>query len=229
MKKQCQSRVLKGTVKADEFLKAHEKTGHLGDTASGKFQRPIVKELKPSVPKRDEAPVHGIGSGRNFIVTNAVEAILAAPRRPPKREYEWLKKPDYGQAPAYLDRIKAEVKEEHDYLEQLLKHQGGGNQEKGTQPGLREMTTTEREELLTSLKLKYDAVMKVYQLYCIKKISASTATIGEIRAKETCEKQLESLEADIKRLSIKAPIYIVDDGAGAFGASAAAFGASRTM
>jgi hypothetical protein len=32
---------------------------------------------KPSVPKRDEKPIQGLVSDKNFIVANAVENILA--------------------------------------------------------------------------------------------------------------------------------------------------------
>ena len=32
---------------------------------------------KPAVPKRDEKPIHGLVSDKNFIVANAVENILA--------------------------------------------------------------------------------------------------------------------------------------------------------
>ena len=37
---------------------------------------------KPAVPKKDEKPIHGLVSDKNFIVANAVEAILSAPVLP---------------------------------------------------------------------------------------------------------------------------------------------------
>jgi len=41
-----------------------------------KYQRgPDFK--KQAVPKRDEKPIHGLVSDKNFIVANAVENILA--------------------------------------------------------------------------------------------------------------------------------------------------------
>lgn len=40
-----------------------------------KFERGAEK--KPAVPKRDEKPIHGLVSDKNFIVANAVENILA--------------------------------------------------------------------------------------------------------------------------------------------------------
>ena len=40
---------------------------------------------KQAVPKRDEKPIHGLVSDKNFIVANAVENILAG-----KLQYFWL-------------------------------------------------------------------------------------------------------------------------------------------
>lgn len=40
-----------------------------------KFERQA--ERKPAVPKKDEKPIHGLVSDKNFIVANAVENILA--------------------------------------------------------------------------------------------------------------------------------------------------------
>ena len=41
----------------------------------GKFNRDAQK--KPAVPKKDEKPIFGLVSDKNFIVANAVENILA--------------------------------------------------------------------------------------------------------------------------------------------------------
>ncbi len=40
---------------------------------------------KPAVPKRDEQPVLGLMSQKDFVTTNALEVILATPKkvRPP--------------------------------------------------------------------------------------------------------------------------------------------------
>ena len=45
-----------------------------------KFNR--GSEKKPAVPKRDEKPIHGLVSDKNFIVANAVENILAGKSSP---------------------------------------------------------------------------------------------------------------------------------------------------
>jgi hypothetical protein len=37
-------------------------------------------ERKPAVPKKDEKPIYGLKSSKNFIVSNAVENILSGKR-----------------------------------------------------------------------------------------------------------------------------------------------------
>ena len=53
--------------------------------------------------------------------------------------------------------------------------------------------------------------MNRYGLISFKNISTSNSTLGEIRLKQTLEQSLTSLEEDIKKLSVKGPIMIVDD------------------
>jgi hypothetical protein len=43
-----------------------------------KFERDHV--AKVAVPKHTDRPIHGLVSDKNFIVANAVENILAAPK-----------------------------------------------------------------------------------------------------------------------------------------------------
>jgi len=51
---------------------------------------------KQAIPRRDEKPIHGLVSDKNFIVANAVENILAAPKLPPTKDKDMLKKKTYG-------------------------------------------------------------------------------------------------------------------------------------
>jgi hypothetical protein len=53
------------------------------------------------VPKKEEKPILGLKSNKNFIITNAVENILSAPKVI-KSETDWTKKKDFGQTPLYL-------------------------------------------------------------------------------------------------------------------------------
>ena len=54
---------------------------------------------RPAVPKKDEKPIMGLVSDKNYIVANAVENILAAPKLPPNNDRDYLKKKNFGKVP----------------------------------------------------------------------------------------------------------------------------------
>ena len=66
---------------------------------------------KVAVPLKDEKPIMGLVSDKNFIVSNAVENILAAPKLPTNNEKDFLKKKNYGKVPKYLQTIKKEIED----------------------------------------------------------------------------------------------------------------------
>jgi hypothetical protein len=67
---------------------------------STKYSRPGPKKV--AVPAKDEKPIMGLVSDKNFIVSNAVENILAAPNLPANKNRDFLKKKNYGKVPRYL-------------------------------------------------------------------------------------------------------------------------------
>ena len=44
-----------------------------------------TEHRKPAVPRRDEMPVHGIRTTKNFITQNAVENIMSVPKQAHKK------------------------------------------------------------------------------------------------------------------------------------------------
>lgn len=56
------------------------------------------RHKKDPVPAKDDKPVHGLKSNKNFIVTNAIENILSVAKKTPE-PVDYLKKKDYGQVP----------------------------------------------------------------------------------------------------------------------------------
>lgn len=73
---------------------------------------------KPGVPKANEKPVHGLSSGKNFIVANAVENILSSARKT-QEPINWLERKDFGQVPAYLSKIKESIQQEYKMIQTL--------------------------------------------------------------------------------------------------------------
>lgn len=168
----------------------------------------LVSKMPP-VPRRDERPVRNGPSGRDFVTENALAAMMAEPRYKKKEEVNWLQSETFGRVPAYLDRIKKERESERDYILNLLDQQQM-EAEAASGSHTREMTDEERHELIDALKRKWDVVNSKYQVISHRKISTSNSTMGELRWKESCESQMAQLEADIKKLSVKAPLYVVE-------------------
>lgn len=64
------------------------------------------------MPKRDEKPMMGQITSKDYVKANIIEAPLAAPKRVEDAQVDYLKKPDFGQVPEYLGKIKTEIAEE---------------------------------------------------------------------------------------------------------------------
>lgn len=201
-----------GQVNPQRFLKRGE--GNPALPPVGKFDRATVAvagaEKRPAVPRRSEKPVMGLMTEKNFVVANAVDNILSAPRR---------KAPDppplgavaqhsaYGKCPKYLEKTKKKLAEE-----QLLvgEYQRRQEEDAGGQR-MREMTTDEREELVSRLKQKWENTHKQYLA-----MTFSLDTITKVQRKEALEAELEQLEKAIAKMSKKI-IYVYDDKAPAYG------------
>ena len=58
-------------------------------------------------------------SDKNFIVANAVENILAAPKLPEQKDKDYLKKKTFGKVPKYLTKIKNEIEDEYNLVREM--------------------------------------------------------------------------------------------------------------
>jgi len=89
-----------GASKPDAATFRLKNTGTFKLPAANKYARDGVKKVP--VPMKDEKPIMGLVSDKNFIVSNAVENILAAPKLPSNSDKDFLKKKNYGKVPRYL-------------------------------------------------------------------------------------------------------------------------------
>jgi len=90
----------KGALKPDTNTFKKKTTGNpilIEKTEISKYARETAP--KAPVPLRDERPIHGLVSDKNFIVANAVENILAAPKLAGAKDSDYLKKKNYGAVP----------------------------------------------------------------------------------------------------------------------------------
>ena len=143
---------------------------------------------KESVPKAGERPVHGQHSGKNFLITNAVENILSTAKRT-EEPTDYLKKKDYGKTPEYLERVKSNIEGEYRMIQNLHAQH---NQERQCLP------EEEVREIREGLKRKWDEVNREYQKLTHVRLVDTT---GLKRRKEGYEQQMADIEADIKKLN----------------------------
>jgi hypothetical protein len=193
-----------GTYKAtpDDYMKKNAKTTKVQTLSEVKRTQPnllqpteLKPKLKPDVPKTSDVPVMNLVTSKNFVVANAVETILAAPKKTQQGVKEYLSKDDYGKVPKYLQHIKQDIEAEYEYIRQLEE------QEREAQNSqVRGLGEDERCSLIAGLKAKWESVNTEYQ--------ASTHltkldTIGKIKRKEKYEAELSQIEKDIEKLNRK--------------------------
>eukprot|EP00276_Gloeochaete_wittrockiana_P004744 CAMPEP_0184661662 /NCGR_PEP_ID=MMETSP0308-20130426/39501_1 /TAXON_ID=38269 /ORGANISM="Gloeochaete witrockiana, Strain SAG 46.84" /LENGTH=239 /DNA_ID=CAMNT_0027103119 /DNA_START=89 /DNA_END=808 /DNA_ORIENTATION=- len=189
------------TAKPDPktFLAKGEKTyskTHLPEPQN--FKRPEDTK-RAAVPKKEDKPIMGLKSEKNFIVANAVENILMAPAKVQKQAPS-EKHAEYGQVPKYLNQIKDRIVSEYRYIEEMER----ARQTEGL-PRMRVLGAEEKEELLTGLKTKWEETNRRYQT-----ISFTLDTPSKKKRKEDLEAELEQLEKDI-RLLAKEVVVVHDD------------------
>merc|ERR1719217_1345106 len=134
-------------------------------------------------------------TSKNFVVANAVETILAAPKKTAQGAKDYLHKEDYGKVPKYLDHIKQDIDAEYEYIRQL---QAQEDQERSAQSRL--LSDEEKHGLIMGLKAKWEAVNTDYQATThLTKLD----TIGKVKRKEKYEAELTQIEKDIEKLNRK--------------------------
>jgi len=187
-----------GTSSSSKFQKSAKES--LSPSEGSKFE---YQRTKASVPTKDDRPVVGVRTTKNFITANAVEAILQVPRAVEPKDLNYLKKEDYGKVPKYLSSVKEEIKRENEMIQKYVREQMGEVEEEPEQ--YEEMSDSERSDLILALKAKWDKVNAQYQ-----KVThlVRLDTTGQVRRKESMEAELKALEMDIERLQRPGPILI---------------------
>jgi len=153
----------------------------------------LKTRLKPGVPRREEAPVMNLVTSKNFVVANAVETILAAPKRVSQGAKDYLNKEDYGKVPKYLKHINNDIDAEYNYIASLQQAEHEANQS-----AVQSLSEEERFGLIEGLKSRWEQVNTEYQAGThITKLD----TIGKVKRKEKYEAELSQIEKDIVRLN----------------------------
>jgi len=58
---------------------------HVSYFPEKKFEYPDADRKRPTVPPKDEKPLMGLRTTKNFITKNAVENIMSVPKKPAKK------------------------------------------------------------------------------------------------------------------------------------------------
>jgi hypothetical protein len=201
--------------KPNEFLKAHEKEFKLPEP--DRNAKPHQNETKrPPVPDPvKDRPLLGVKTNKNFISQNAVDTIMAVPKKPERNLVDtrrgdkfpldpsgmapvYVKKKDFGSTPNYIIQRKEETsKAQAEYEAYMAEYFKKG--------ALRTMSEDEREAILNGLKQNWDELHHKYQ-----SLSVVTDTIPKRIKKEKLETDMKLLEKDIDLLQRHQLIYIAD-------------------
>jgi hypothetical protein len=100
-----------------DFVRAHAREPSLPLPAPPTQRKIKVKEC---IPKRTEQPTMNLVSAKNFVTSNAVEAILSKPKSQ-AAPMAFTMKEDFGKVPRYLELNKAKVAREKAQVEEYLK------------------------------------------------------------------------------------------------------------
>jgi len=194
-----------GALKNDpaSYMKGGAKTEKVRSLAEVKRENPeqlqptqLAKRVMPPVPRHDEAgPPMNLVTSKNFVVANAVETILAAPKKVTQGAKDYLNKEDYGKVPKYLTHIKDDINAEYEYIRQLQEAHDEQNA-----PMVKPLDDKERLDLIEGLKAKWEAVNTEYQGQThLTKLD----TTGKKARKEKYEAELSQIEKDIEKLNRK--------------------------
>ena len=134
-----------------------------------------------------------LNNNDNSDNTNSYHVV---PKSTVSKELNYLKKEDYGKVPEYLTKVREEIQRENDMIDRCVEMQMGMADKEPE--NFEEMSDFERQDLILSLKDKWDAVNARYQ-----KITHLVQLDNncQIRRKEQLEAELRTLETDIKYLS----------------------------
>jgi len=189
--------------RTDDYTKKGSKSGGkvltLAEVKRENPEKLMPEELKPSTrahggpPPRSEQPVMNLVSSKNFVVANAVEVILAAPKKLQEAPKDYLKKEDFGKVPKYLQHIKQDIDAEYNYIRELQEQR-----EQAEADRIRPMSEDERQNLLDGLKSKWEQVNTAYQAGTH---MTKLDTMGKMKRKEKNEAELSQIEKDIEKLS----------------------------
>ncbi|XP_028606263.2 enkurin-like [Podarcis muralis] len=193
-----------------EFLRKHANEPKL---LKRRRNQGMKKPPGLNVPERNDHPIMGIRSKKDYISSNVAEAIMAVAKKPLRACVDvrkgdkfllddsgliqrYLHKKDFGVTPKYIKKRIMDAKkaqEESDaYLQQAL-----------MQKGLTRLSKAEKEKIMEGLKKNWEEINHEYQ-----SLSVFLDSIPKRLRKEKMEVEMMQLEHYIKLLEKHDIVYI---------------------
>ncbi|XP_061441560.1 enkurin-like [Rhineura floridana] len=196
-----------------EFLQKHSKEPKL---PKRKRMQGMKKPLELTVPERNDHPIMGIHSEKNYIVSNIAEAIMAVAKKPLRACVDvrkgdkflvdnsglvkrYLHKKDFGVTPKYIKKQTKEAKKAQEETDACL-------QATLSQKGLTRLSREEREHILEGLKQNWEEINQEFQ-----NLSVVLDSLPRKLRKEKMETQMKALEHDITVLEKHKVVYIAKE------------------
>ena len=150
---------------------------------------------KPPVPKRNDRPIMGLKTDKNYIISNVVDTILMTPKQLKEESNSIYRHRSYAKVPKYIEELKEKVKQEYDSIQEMKRKQKEEEDRKQ-----RLLTEEEVGQLREGLREKWQMYNERYGKMTHKKAFDNLVLL---RNKEGLEKELEQIEGDLKKLDSK--------------------------
>lgn len=184
-------------INPKQFLKKTDQT--LPPTAAIEKKK-LVRN--PPVPTNEDKPVMGLKTDKNFVVANAVENILAVPKKTSDdQQTRAVDKGGYGKVPAYIQRTKKEIATQQAHT-MAAKEQ---NMSLERVSDMKELEEEDAIDLREGLKQRWEVLNKQFAT-----MSFNLETKSQLKRKEQLETQLHQLETAMAKLN-KRHIYVCAD------------------
>jgi hypothetical protein len=178
--------ILKGSSSAGKHIFQHEAR--------------VAHPKKPHIPSRDEKPVMGLKTAKNFVVANAVENILSMPKRQiAASSLRAVDRDEYGKVPGYIGKIKEELSAQYKLVDEINVRRAQEAER------FHALSAEEHQSLKSALQHRWETLNKEFQT-----MGFSVETYSQKKHQEEVESELRRVEAALLKLS-KDQVYVYDD------------------
>ena len=182
----------------------HSGQGHPPLPPVQKFLRDSYSGPKPPIPSKEEKPVLGLVTDKNFVVANAVDAVVTAPKRTVLEPPRAVDRPSFGKVPDYLSRVKGDLTKERSMLEEIRQR----NEQQAAEERamfVRRLEDKDREELVASLRQRWEEKHRQYQ-----SLPFARDTAMQKARKQHVEDEMKEIEQALAKLNKKI-VYVYED------------------